>query len=311
MKSLLSGFTGLGLRRLLHSLAVFVILMTSVFFLVRFAPGGPFDSDRVLPPEIQKQIEQRYGLDAPVSVQYFRWVKASIQGDFGTSFQHPDRSVSEILSSALPHSLALGGISLLFAFLIGVPLGIYTGASRSRWLDRVVRLLLLSSVSLPGFLVASLLVWLFSIQLQWLPPALWEGPEHWVLPTITLMLRPMALLTRLMRSSMRDALEQDYIRTAHAKGLHHHTVLWHHALRNAWLPCISLIGPLAAHLLTGSFLIETVFQIPGLGRYFVSAVLNRDYSLVMGTTLVFGIVLVVFNALNEVLLAWADRKSVV
>jgi oligopeptide transport system permease protein len=298
----------LSLKRLLHSLMVLGLLMTAVFFLVRFAPGGPFDSDRVLPAEVQRQIEHRYGLDAPLFVQFGRWIRSSLSGDFGTSFQHPDRSVTEILSMALPHSLSLGGLSLLAALLIGVPLGIYSGASRNALWDRWVRLTLLSTVSLPGFLVASLLIWLFSIQLNWLPPALWEGPSHWILPAFTLMLRPMALITRLMRGSVMDVLEQDYIRTARAKGLTRDAVLWRHALRNAWIPCIGLLGPVAAHLLTGSFLVETLFQIPGMGRYFVSAVLNRDYPLVMGTTLVFGLVLVFFNAMTELLLAWADPR---
>jgi oligopeptide transport system permease protein len=298
----------LSLKRLLHSLLVLSLLMLAVFFLVRFAPGGPFDSDRVLPAEVQLQIERRYGLDAPITHQFGRWAWASLSGDLGISFQHPDRSVSEILSMALPHSFALGGISLFAALLFGVPLGIYSGASRNALWDRWIRLLLLSSVSLPGFLVASLLIWLFSIQLSLLPPALWEGPSHWILPAFTLMLRPMALITRLMRGSVMDVLGQDYIRTAHAKGLTRNAVLWRHALRNAWIPCIGLLGPVAAHLLTGSFLVETLFQIPGMGRYFVSAVLNRDYPLVMGTTLIFGLVLVLFNALTELLLAWADPR---
>ena len=163
-------------------------------------------------------------------------------------------------------------------------------------------------MSLPGFVVASLLIWIFSIRLHWLPPALWEGPAYWILPTATLMLRPMALITRLMRGSVMDVLEEDYIRTARAKGLSAHVVLWRHALRNAWIPCIGLLGPVAAQLVTGSFLVETIFQIPGMGRYFVSAVLNRDYPLVMGTTLLFGLTLVFFNALGEFLLAWADPR---
>ncbi len=298
----------LALRRLLHSLLILAVLMVTVFFMVRFAPGGPFDSDRVLPPEIQIQIERRYGLDAPVPVQFGRWLVASLRGDFGHSFQHPDRSVLEIIEISLPHSLALGGLALTLALLFGVPLGIYSGASESPHWDRVARLVLLSSVSLPGFLVASLLIWLFSIHLRWLPPALWEGPDHWVLPAVTLMLRPLALITRLMRGSMKDVLQQDFIRTARAKGVSRTGVLWRHALRNAWIPCIGLLGPVAAHLLTGSFLVETIFQIPGLGRYFVSAVLNRDYTLVMGTTLIFGLMLVFFNALTELLLGWADPR---
>ncbi|MBU6375491.1 MAG: ABC transporter permease [Bdellovibrionales bacterium] len=298
----------IALKRLAHSLIVLSLLMTSVFFLIRFAPGGPFDSERALPAEVQRQIEQKYGLDAPLWVQFGRWARASLEGDFGNSFQHPDRPVSEIVLSALPNSLSLGGIAFLAAMLIGIPIGIYSGASRNALWDRLVRLLLLSSVSLPGFLVASLLVWIFSIHLNLFPPALWDGPEHWILPTVTLMLRPMALITRLMRGSVKDVLQQDFIRTARAKGLSRHTVLWRHALRNAWIPCIGLLGPVAAHLLTGSFLVESIFQIPGLGRYFVSAVLNRDYSLVMGTTLVFGLILVLFNAVTEVLLSWADPR---
>ena len=298
----------LSLRRLGHSLFVLAVLLASVFFLIRFAPGGPFDTDRVLPSEVRRNIEVRYGLDAPIAIQFGRWVRATASGDLGQSFQHPDRAVAEILSTAFPRSLLLGALALTAAFVLGVPLGIHSAATRRPFVERALRTLLLSSVSLPGFVVASLLIWVFSIRLHWLPPALWEGPAYWILPTATLMLRPMALITRLMRGSVMDVLEEDYIRTARAKGLGANAVLWRHALRNAWIPCIGLLGPVAAQLVTGSFLVETIFQIPGMGRYFVSAVLNRDYPLVMGTTLLFGLTLVFFNALGEFLLAWADPR---
>jgi oligopeptide transport system permease protein len=296
------------ISRTLSSLAVLALLICSVFFLMRFAPGGPFDSERVLPPEIQRQIEHRYGLDAPVALQFGRWINCLFRGDLGTSFQHPDREVWEILATAVPHSAALGGLALGIALLLGVPLGVLAGSTQNHHLDRAIRLLVLTSVSLPGFVVASALVAIFAIRLQWLPPALWEGPAHWVLPSVTLMIRPMALITRLVRGSVREALAKDFVRTALAKGLSFRQALWRHALRNAWIPCIGLLGPIAAHLLTGSFLVETIFQIPGLGRYFVSAVINRDYGLVMGTTLVFGVLLIAFNALTEALMGWADPR---
>ncbi len=298
--------------RILQSAALMFALLTAVFFLIRFAPGGPFDGERVLPREVQAQIDARFGLDAPVHLQYWRWLGQLASGDLGYSFQYTDQSVTEIIGSALPTSIGLGTAALLLAMGAAIPLGAIAAKNRGSWIDRAVRLCVLSSVSLPGFLVASLLVWIFSLQLGWLPPGLWEslwnGPEYWILPAITLSLRPMALLVRQVRGSLLDSLENDYIRTARAKGLSEDSILWKHALRNAWIPVLGLLPPMAAHLLTGSFLVETVFQIPGLGRSFVSSVINRDYGLIMGTTLTFGLFLTSFTLLGDLLLSWADPR---
>jgi oligopeptide transport system permease protein len=306
------------LKKIFNSALLLWVLLTAVFFLIRFAPGGPFDTDRVLAPELRQAIHAHYGLNAPVWHQYLRWLQSGVRGDFGNSFQYPDQPVSELIGHALPISAGLGWSALLLATSVALPLGIFSAsqAGRSKWIEPWVRIWVLSSVSVPGFLVASLLIWIFAIQLEWLPPGLWDdffsGPEYWVLPAVTLSLRPLALLTRLLRSSLSEALAHDSIRTARAKGVSERSILWKHALRNAWVPVIGLMPPIAAHLLTGSFLVETVFQIPGLGRVFVSSVLNRDYPLVMATTLTFGVVLLCLSLLSDLLLLWADpriRKS--
>lgn len=300
------------LGRILQSALLMFVLMTAVFFLIRFAPGGPFDGERVLPREVQAQIDARFGLDAPVLIQYGRWLGQLASGDLGYSFQYTDQRVTEIIASALPTSMGLGLVSLLLAMGCAIPLGVIAATRRESFVDRGIRLVVLSSVSLPGFLVASLLVWIFSLQLGWLPPGLWEslwvGPEYWVLPTFTLSLRPMALLVRQVRGSVLDSLQNDYIRTARSKGLGERSIIWKHALRNAWIPVLGILPPMAAHLLTGSFLVETVFQVPGLGRAFVSSVINRDYGLIMGTTLTFGILLSLFTLAGDLLLTWADPR---
>jgi len=304
-------------RRLLHSLLMLFLLLTSVFFLIRLIPGGPFESDRILAPEIQVQLETVFGLRDPLPIQYLNWLCSIARGELGVSFQQPEYTVRELIRLALPISLGLGSMALLVAFLLAVPIGVLSAYAlenqRYRFLDQVIRILVLCATSVPGFLLAYGLVWVFSIQLGWLPPGLWaellDRPAYWVLPTLTLALRPLALISRQIRGSTLEALRQDYIRTARAKGLSQPRVLLRHALRNAWIPVIGLFPPIAAQLLTGSFLVESIFQIPGLGRSFVNAVLNRDYFMVLGSTLVFGVVLIVANLGSEALLLWADPRT--
>lgn len=304
-------------RRLVHSLFMLFLLLSSVFFLMRLLPGGPFDSDRVLTPELQDQLESLFKLNDPLPLQYLNWLSSIIRGDLGVSFQQPDLSVSTLIRSTLPVSFGLGSFALTLTALLAIPLGVISAYSHEKRnyiiLDRALRVLVLCSASLPGFVLAYALVWVFSIQLGWLPPGLWtnlwDGPEYWVLPTITLALRPLALLTRQIRGSTREALDQDFVRTARSKGLTEAFVLWRHALRNAWIPVIGLFPPITAQILTGSFLVESVFQIPGLGRTFVSAVLNRDYFVVLGSTLVFGLILILLNLIGDILLLWADPRT--
>ena len=296
------------LRRLAGAMPTLFLLSTLTFFLLRLAPGGPFDADRVFPPEIQSNIEHKYELDQPVYIQYGHWLKDVAQGDLRESFQYVGRPVAEIIGESLPTSIGLGVLSLIFAVVLGVPLGALAAWKRGSWIDSSAVFLSVAGVSLPSYLVASLLLLVFSHWLRWLPPALWEGPSSWVLPAVTLGCRPLAIIARLTRASMLDALASDYIRTAYGKGLSHTRVIFKHALKNSLIPVITVLGPLAASLVTGSFLVEIVFQIPGLGKHFVQAVTNRDYPLVMGVTLVYGVMLLASNLVVDLAYGFIDPR---
>ncbi|MGK5082734.1 ABC transporter permease [Bdellovibrionota bacterium FG-1] len=295
-------------RRILGAIPTLFLLCTLTFFLLRLAPGGPFDSERVWPPEIQANIQHKYELDQPLAVQYGHWLKDVLRGDLRESFQYVGRPVADIISEALPTSVFLGIISLVFAAVLGIPLGAIAAAKRGSWIDASAVFVAVAGVSLPSYLVASLLILVFSLWLHWLPPALWEGPSSWVLPTIALGCRPLSMIARLTRASMLEALQADYIRTAYSKGLSQTQVIFKHALKNSLIPVITVLGPVAANLVTGSFLVEIVFQIPGLGKHFVQAVVNRDYPLVMGVTLVYGIVLLSSNLLVDLAYGWIDPR---
>lgn len=295
-------------KRILSSLPTLFLLATLLFFLLRTAPGGPFDGERAFPAEVKAAIDARYGLDQPLFTQYKIWIGGVLKGDLGESFQYIGQTVWEIMSDSLPPSLLLGFLSLLFALLIGIPLGLISAWRQGSWIDSSAMFVAISGVSLPGYLVASLLVLVFSLELGWLPPALWEGPESLILPVITLSLRPLAMIARLTRASMLETLSADYIRTALAKGLSYRRVLYKHALKNALIPVLTVLGPIAANLVTGSFLVENIFQIPGMGKHFVGAVLNRDYPIVMGVTLFYGLILIGCNLVSDLACAWADPR---
>ena len=283
-------------------------LLILVFFCLRLAPGGPFDQDRRFPPDIELAIRARYGLNQPVYLQLADWISDILHGDLGESFSFIGRPVKQIIGESLPVSLELGLIALGLALAAGVPLGAWSAARRDSWIDRVSQLVTAVGISLPTYLLASLLVIVFALKLRWLPPALWDESGAWILPALTLAFRPFALITQLVRTSMIEALRADYVRSARAKGLSELKVIYRHALRNSLIPVITWLGPLAANLLTGSFLVETVFQIPGLGQHFVNAMLNRDYPLVMGTTLTYGVGLLAANLGVDFLYGFADPR---
>lgn len=296
-------------RRLLGALPTLLILAALTFFLIRLAPGGPFDSDeRAWPPEIQANILHRYELDRPVSVQFAHWLRDVAHGDLRESFEYVGRPVNEIIEESLPSSLMLGFLSLTFAILFGVAFGCLAAMKRGTFWDTSAIFLSIAGLSLPTYLVASFLILIFSLGLHWFPPALWDEPTSFVLPMITLGSRPLAVIARLTRASLLDSLSSDYVRTARGKGVSRYSVVFKHALKNSLIPVISMIGPMAANLVTGSFLVEVVFQIPGLGKHFVQAVINRDYPLVMGVTLVYGIVLILCNLIVDLLYGWADPR---
>jgi len=295
-------------RRIFSSIPTLFLFAALTFFALRLAPGGPFDSDRVFPPEIQANINAKYGLDRPIHVQFTNWLTDVVQGDLHDSFQYLGQPVSDIIIESLPTSISLGLWALAFSVLLGIPLGSMAAWKQNTWLDSSTMFLAVSGVSLPSYLVASILVLVFSLWLGWLPPALWESPSSMVLPVITLGFRPMAIIARLTRASMIESLTSDYIRTAYGKGLSSFSVVFKHALKNSLIPIITIIGPLAAALVTGSFLVEIVFQIPGMGKHFVTAVINRDYPLVMGVNLVYGGILIFCNLVVDLVYAWADPR---
>jgi oligopeptide transport system permease protein len=296
------------IRRLLAAIPTLFILAALTFFLIRLAPGGPFDSDRVWPPEVQANILRHYELDRPAYVQFAHWLRDVAHGDFHESFEYLGRSVNDIIFESLPTSLFLGFLSLVFAIALGIPLGCLAAIKRGTFWDTSAMFLSIAGLSLPTYLIASILILIFSLKLHWFPPALWDEPTSWVLPVITLGSRPLAVIARLTRASLLDSLSSDYIRTAYSKGVSRFRVVFKHALKNSLIPVITMIGPMAANLVTGSFLVEVVFQLPGLGRHFVQAVLNRDYPLVMGVTVVYGVVLILCNLMVDLLYGWADPR---
>lgn len=296
------------LQRVFQSALTLFALLSLTFFLLRYAPGGPFDSEKVWPPEIQAHIEAKYGLNLPLYEQYLHWAKDTLQGDLKESFYYVGMPVSEIIAEAIPPSLQLGCLALIFSIVFGLFLGVLSARFPNSWVDFSSMFFAVSGMTLPSYLVATLLILLFSTYLGWLPPALWEEPKSMILPVASLALRPMAIVARMTRTTLLETLHADYIRTAYSKGLSHNVIFYKHALRNALIPIITLLGPIAASLLTGSYVIETIFQIPGLGQYFVSSVINRDYPLVMGMTLLFGIVLTMANLLVDLAYGWIDPR---
>jgi oligopeptide transport system permease protein len=295
------------IKKLLDAIPTLLILIVLTFFLLRLAPGGPFDTDRVWPPEIQENIERQYGLRDPMPVQFGNFLLNLARGRL-VSFQYLDRPVLEIIGGALPASMLLGGLALGFAVLLGIPLGALAAWKRNTWVDSSTMFVAISGVSVPSYLVASVLILLFSLHLGWLPAALWDGPEHIILPALTLGVRPLAVIARLTRASMIEVMSSDYVRTAYSKGVGDFSIIFKHALRNSLIPVLTVLGPLAAYLVTGSFLVESVFEIPGLGKHFVQSIINRDYPLAMVVTILFGVILIAANLAVDLLYGWVDPR---
>lgn len=295
-------------RRILTILATLFVLATITFFLLRVVPGGPFDSDKALPPDIKANVEAKFGLDKPLHVQYVHYLAGLARFDFGPSFKYIGRTVTEIILDTLPTSMELGVYSMLLAILLGIPLGVLSAYKQNTWLDFSSMFLAVAGISLPSYFVGAILIYVFSLHLDLFPPALWEDWDSKILPTITLGTRPAALIARLTRAALLESIRSDYVRTARSKGLSEGVVVLKHALRNSLIPVVTLLGPLAAFVVTGTFVIEYIFAIPGMGKYFIDAVTNRDYPLVMGVTMVYGFMLVVANLLVDLAYAVIDPR---
>ena len=297
------------LARIGEALLTLWLLATLCFFLLRAAPGGPFDSEKSAPPEVQAAIEAQYHFDQPLLSQYGHWLGDVVRGDLGPSFQYPDYSVNELIAASLPVSLLNGGLALLLALLIGLPLGIWAALHAGSWTDRVLMLGASMGLAMPKFVVAPLLILLFAVTLQWLPAGGWDGSwRSVILPVIALSLPNLAYCARLTRASLLEVLGADYLQAARGRGLSEARLLFAHALRPGLLPVVAWLSPALINVVSGSAVVEQVFGIPGVGRYFVQGALNRDYTLVLGVVLVIGAAIVVINALVDWLRSALDPR---
>ncbi|WP_456413565.1 oligopeptide ABC transporter permease OppB [Thiolapillus sp.] len=297
-------------KRLLGAIPTLLILMTLAFFMMRLAPGGPFDTEKSLPPEIQANLDKKYHLDEPLIQQYGRYLLDVVQGDFGPSFQYKDYSVNELIATGFPVSLRLGLSAIAIALVVGVGLGTIAALRQNSSADYTVMTLAMTGISIPNFVLAPILILVFSVYLGWLPAGGWSDGafKNTILPIIGLALPQIAYISRLMRGSMIEVLRSNPIRTARAKGLPERVVILRHALKPALLPVVSFLGPATAAVITGSVVIEQIFGIPGLGRYFVQGALNRDYTLVMGVVVFYGILIILFNFIVDLVYAMLDPK---
>jgi len=298
------------LRRLLGMIPTMLVIVAAAFFVMRMAPGGPFDEEQALPPEIKANLEAAYGLDQPVTVQFGRYVAGLLRGDLGPSFKYKDYGVSELIARGLPVTLTIGTLALLLAVGVGVPLGMVAALRHDRAVDHAVMSAALVGIAVPNFVVAPVLALAFGVWLGWLPVAGWEtgSVRHLVLPVVTLALPFVAYIARLARGSLLEVLQAPYLRAARAKGLARGALLRRHALKPTILPVVSFLGPAAAALLTGSLVVEQVFGLPGVGRYFVQGAINRDYTLVMGMVIFYAALILLLNLLVDLAYGWLDPR---
>jgi oligopeptide transport system permease protein len=298
------------LARFLGAIPTLFILITIAFFMIRAAPGGPFDAEKQLPPEIEANLRAAYHLDEPLVRQFGRYLWNLARGDFGPSFQYKDYSVTELIAAGFPVSLRLGASAMLLALLLGVVAGSLAALRQNSRTDHALMAAAMTGISIPNFVLAPLLVLLFAVQLRWLPAGgIGDGGvRYMILPVISLALPQVAYVARLTRGSMIEVLGSNFVRTARAQGLPERTVVLRHALKPALLPVVSYLGPATAAIITGSVVVEQIFGVPGLGRYFVQGALNRDYTLVMGVVVFYGTLIVLLNFLVDLVYAWLDPR---
>ena len=296
------------LRRLLGAIPTLLLLIAISFFMIRAAPGGPFSAERQLLPEIQANLNAAYHLDEPLYAQFGRYLWGLVHFDFGPSFQYRDYTVTELIETGFPVSLRLGGAAMLLALLIGTFAGCIAALKQNRALDHGVMAVSMTGISIPNFVMAPLLILVFAVYLHWLPAGGLGDASNLVLPVISLALPQIAYLARLTRGSMIEVLRSNFIRTARAQGLPTSQIVLRHALKPALLPVVSFLGPATAAVITGSVVVEQIFGVPGLGRFFVTGALNRDYTLVMGVVVFYGVLIIAFNFLVDLAYAWLDPK---
>ncbi|USH01580.1 oligopeptide ABC transporter permease OppB [Grimontia kaedaensis] len=299
------------LTRTLEAIPTLLVLITISFFLMRFAPGNPFSSEKTLPQEVMQNINAKYGLDKPLFEQYTTYLgNVVLRGDFGPSFKYKDYTVNELIASALPVSAKVGFYAFIVTVIIGVTIGTIAALRQNSWVDYLIMSTSMFGVVLPSFVLAPVLIYIFSIGLGWFPAGGWNGGaiQYMILPIVAMSFLYIATFARITRGSMIETLNSNFIRTAKAKGLSMRYIVIKHALRPALLPVVSYMGPAFVGIITGSVVIETIFGLPGIGKLFVNAAFNRDYSLVLGVTILIGALFIIFNAIVDILLAWLDPK---
>jgi oligopeptide transport system permease protein len=298
------------LKRVAGAVPTLFIIITAAFFLIRIAPGGPFDQEQALAPEIKANLQRAYGLDLPLRVQYARYLGALAHGDFGPSFKYKDFSVTELIGQGFPVTLQIGAMALMLALGLGIPIGVVAALHHNSAVDYATMALAVVGIAIPTFVVLPFLGLLFGVTLHWLPVAGWEpgSARHLVLPVIALALPPLAYIARLTRGNMLEVLRSDFIRTAFAKGLPLRAVILRHALRPALLPVASYLAPAVASIMTGSLVVESIAGLPGIGRYLVQGALNRDYTLVMGMVIIYSALLIAMGLIVDLLYLWLDPR---
>jgi ABC-type dipeptide/oligopeptide/nickel transport systems, permease components len=300
---------GYAMRRVLSAIPIALIAVTACFFILRLAPGGPFDGERALPPVTLANLRAHYDLDQPLVVQYVLYVGRLLQGDLGPSMVFNDFTVSEMLAIGLPFTLMLGLFAFVVATVVGLLIGAFAAVNQNKWPDYALVMLAMVGLVIPNFLMASLLQLGFGVYLRWLPAGGYNGNWYQLVLPITVLALPHAgRIARLMRGSMIEVLGTNYVRTARSKGLGTRLILARHAIKPALLPVVSYLGPGLSYLLTGSLVVEQVFALPGIGKYFISAALNRDYGLVLGTTILYMFIILALNLLVDIIYAWLDPK---
>jgi oligopeptide transport system permease protein len=295
-------------KRLLMSIFTLWLVATLTFTIMFMVPGGPFLAEKAPSAATLEALNQKYGLDQPKIVQYKNYMVKFVQGDMGESLKQRGRSVSSIISSGFKVSARLGGIAIALALLVGVPLGSIAALNRGKWIDNLIVVFSTAGIAVPSFVISTVLMLIFSVKLDLLPTYGLTSWQHYIMPVIALSLYPSSYISRLMRTSMLEVLGQDYMRTARAKGLSQFKMLFKHALRNAVLPVVTYLGPLLAYTLTGSFVVEKIFTIPGLGSEFISSIINRDYTMIMGTTIFLAALIITMNLLVDIAYKLIDPR---
>jgi oligopeptide transport system permease protein len=295
-------------RRFLWIIPVLFVVSIITFSLMHAVPGGPWDREKKLPDATVARLNAKYGLDDPIYIQYVTWAGKFLQGDLGPSYRYIDRSVNDIVADGIWTTVQLGVMAFLLSVIVGIPLGIFAALGHNRGPDYLSTSISIVGIATPSFVLAMLLIVFFAVNLGWFPTGGWKGPQYWVLPTIALAGFPIAVIARYTRASMLEVTRKDFIRTAHSKGLSDQAVVSRHMIRNALIPVVTILGPTLAFLVTGSFIIETIFGIPGIGRFYVTAIGTRDYGLLMAMTMLYAFAVAFLNVVVDVLYAYIDPR---